>query len=191
MSASTPWKLAVAGGVGIVAGVALVSVDWTLASLAAFVGLAFCWRGGIAPRRHGPVSRPRRGLCVPGSSRRRRRRHHCAGVARPHPVEPGRRGRLVSDLARHRRWDDRHHDFRRASAPAVLPRVRNHRACRRCDRHRSSWRLSSRRCGVRRAIGIARRNTRDRRSSVPLSSRTSSTPNRAHSRGGGELRPTW
>jgi uncharacterized membrane protein HdeD (DUF308 family) len=45
MSASTPWKLAVAGGVGIVAGVALVSVDWTLASLAAFVGLALLARG--------------------------------------------------------------------------------------------------------------------------------------------------
>ena len=47
MSASTPWKLAVAGGVGIVAGVALVSVDWTLASLAAFVGLALLARGAL------------------------------------------------------------------------------------------------------------------------------------------------
>ena len=47
MSASTPWKLAVTGGVGIVAGVALVSVDWTLASLAAFVGLALVARGAL------------------------------------------------------------------------------------------------------------------------------------------------
>jgi uncharacterized membrane protein HdeD (DUF308 family) len=47
MPASTPWKLAVTGGVGIVAGVALVSVDWTLASLAAFVGLALVARGAL------------------------------------------------------------------------------------------------------------------------------------------------
>jgi uncharacterized membrane protein HdeD (DUF308 family) len=47
MSASTPWKLAVTGGVGIVAGVALVSIDWTLASLAAFVGLALVARGAL------------------------------------------------------------------------------------------------------------------------------------------------
>ena len=47
MSALTPWKLAVTGGVGIVAGVALVSVDWTLASLAAFVGLALVARGAL------------------------------------------------------------------------------------------------------------------------------------------------
>jgi uncharacterized membrane protein HdeD (DUF308 family) len=47
MSASTPWKLAVTGGVGILAGVALVSVDWTLASLAAFAGLALVARGAL------------------------------------------------------------------------------------------------------------------------------------------------
>jgi uncharacterized membrane protein HdeD (DUF308 family) len=47
MRASTPWKLAVTGGVGIVAGVALLSVDWTLASLAAFVGLALLARGAL------------------------------------------------------------------------------------------------------------------------------------------------
>jgi uncharacterized membrane protein HdeD (DUF308 family) len=47
MSASTPWKLAVTGGVGVIAGVALVSVDWTLASLAAFAGLALAARGAL------------------------------------------------------------------------------------------------------------------------------------------------
>jgi uncharacterized membrane protein HdeD (DUF308 family) len=47
MPASTPWKLAVTGGVGIVAGVALVAIDWTLASLAAFVGLALLARGAL------------------------------------------------------------------------------------------------------------------------------------------------
>ena len=44
---STPWKLAATGGVGILAGVALVSVDWTLASLAAFTGLALVARGAL------------------------------------------------------------------------------------------------------------------------------------------------
>jgi uncharacterized membrane protein HdeD (DUF308 family) len=47
MAASTPWKLVVTGGVGILAGVALVSVDWTLASLAAFAGLALAARGAL------------------------------------------------------------------------------------------------------------------------------------------------
>jgi uncharacterized membrane protein HdeD (DUF308 family) len=47
MSALTPWKLAVTGGVGILAGVALVSVDWTLASLAAFAGFALVTRGAL------------------------------------------------------------------------------------------------------------------------------------------------
>jgi uncharacterized membrane protein HdeD (DUF308 family) len=47
MLASTPWKLAVTGGVGIVAGVALVSVDWTLALLAAFAGFALVTRGAL------------------------------------------------------------------------------------------------------------------------------------------------
>ena len=47
MSTSTPWKLGVTGGVGIVAGVALLSVDWTVAPLAAFVGLALVARGAL------------------------------------------------------------------------------------------------------------------------------------------------
>lgn len=45
--ASTPWRLAVSGGVGIVAGVALVSIDWTIAALAAFAGLALVARGAL------------------------------------------------------------------------------------------------------------------------------------------------
>jgi uncharacterized membrane protein HdeD (DUF308 family) len=47
MPTSTPWKLAVTGGVGIVAGAVLLSVDWTLAALAAFVGLALVARGTL------------------------------------------------------------------------------------------------------------------------------------------------
>ena len=47
MPAPTPWKHAITGGVGIVAGVALLSVDWTLAQLAAFVGLALVARGAL------------------------------------------------------------------------------------------------------------------------------------------------
>jgi uncharacterized membrane protein HdeD (DUF308 family) len=47
MSASTPWKIAVTGGVGIIAGVALLTVDWTLVPLAAFVGLALIARGAL------------------------------------------------------------------------------------------------------------------------------------------------
>jgi uncharacterized membrane protein HdeD (DUF308 family) len=47
MSTLTPWRLAVTGGVGIVAGVALVSVDWTLASLATFAGFALVTRGAL------------------------------------------------------------------------------------------------------------------------------------------------
>ncbi len=47
MPAPTPWKHAVTGGVGIVAGVALLSVDWTLAQLVAFVGLALVARGAL------------------------------------------------------------------------------------------------------------------------------------------------
>src|SRR5947209_3993921 len=47
MPASTPWKDAVTGGVGIVAGVALLSVDWTVAQLAVFVGLALTARGAL------------------------------------------------------------------------------------------------------------------------------------------------
>jgi uncharacterized membrane protein HdeD (DUF308 family) len=47
MLAATPWKSAVTGGVGIVAGAVLVSVDWTLAPLAAFVGLALVARSAL------------------------------------------------------------------------------------------------------------------------------------------------
>jgi uncharacterized membrane protein HdeD (DUF308 family) len=47
MSVSTPWKLAVIGGVGILVGIVLVSVDWDLAQLAAFVGLALVARGAL------------------------------------------------------------------------------------------------------------------------------------------------
>jgi uncharacterized membrane protein HdeD (DUF308 family) len=56
MSALTSWKLAVTGGVGILAGVALVSVDWTLASLAAFAGLALVTRGALHVVTSGPFS---------------------------------------------------------------------------------------------------------------------------------------
>ena len=56
MPAPTPWKLAVTGGVGIVAGVALVSVDWTLASLAAFAGFALRGTGRVVPGHVGVVS---------------------------------------------------------------------------------------------------------------------------------------
>jgi len=58
MPALTPWKLAVTGGVGIAAGVALVSVDWTLTSVAAFVGLALVARGAL----HLVVTAPFHGL---------------------------------------------------------------------------------------------------------------------------------
>jgi len=45
MPTSTPWKLAVTGAVGVIAGVALLSVEWTtLAPLAAFVGLTLVAR---------------------------------------------------------------------------------------------------------------------------------------------------
>ena len=47
MSTSTPWKLAVTGGVGIVAGVALLPVDWAVAPLTAFVGLALVARAAL------------------------------------------------------------------------------------------------------------------------------------------------
>jgi hypothetical protein len=52
-----PWKLAVIGMVAIIAGVALLLVDWTLASLAAFAAVerSVCW----AARRSGePPSAP-------------------------------------------------------------------------------------------------------------------------------------
>ena len=47
MPAPTPWKHALTGGVGIVAGVALLSADWSIAQLAAFVGLALVARGAL------------------------------------------------------------------------------------------------------------------------------------------------
>ena len=47
MWASPPWKLAVTGGVGLVVGVALLSVHWTVAQLAAFVGLALVARRAL------------------------------------------------------------------------------------------------------------------------------------------------
>jgi uncharacterized membrane protein HdeD (DUF308 family) len=47
MSASAPWRFAVTGGVGILAGAALLSVDWALAPLAAFVGFALAARGAL------------------------------------------------------------------------------------------------------------------------------------------------
>jgi uncharacterized membrane protein HdeD (DUF308 family) len=45
MSAPAPWKLAAIGGVGTAAGLALLSVDWTVTTLAAFTGLALIARG--------------------------------------------------------------------------------------------------------------------------------------------------
>jgi uncharacterized membrane protein HdeD (DUF308 family) len=42
-----PWKLAVIGMVAIIAGLALFSIDWTLAELAAFVGMFFVARGAL------------------------------------------------------------------------------------------------------------------------------------------------
>jgi hypothetical protein len=47
MSAPEPWKLAVTGGLGIAAGAALLSVDWTPSQLAAFAGLAMLARGAL------------------------------------------------------------------------------------------------------------------------------------------------
>lgn len=47
MPAPTPWKHTLTGGVGIVAGVALLSVDWSISQLAAFVGLALVARGAL------------------------------------------------------------------------------------------------------------------------------------------------
>ena len=45
MSTSTPWRQAVIGGVVIIAGIVLLSVDWTIATLAAFAGFALLARG--------------------------------------------------------------------------------------------------------------------------------------------------
>jgi len=47
MSTSTPWKHAIIGGAAIVAGIVLLSVDWTIATLAAFAGFALLARGTL------------------------------------------------------------------------------------------------------------------------------------------------
>jgi uncharacterized membrane protein HdeD (DUF308 family) len=47
MYASAPWRLAVTSAVGILAGAALLSVEWTLAPLAVFAGYALAVRGAL------------------------------------------------------------------------------------------------------------------------------------------------
>jgi hypothetical protein len=47
MSQPTPWKLAVTGGIGVLAAIALLSRDWTIRELAAFAGLALVARGAV------------------------------------------------------------------------------------------------------------------------------------------------
>jgi uncharacterized membrane protein HdeD (DUF308 family) len=42
-----PWKLGVIGAVAVIAGVALLLVDWTIAQLAAFVAMLFVARGAL------------------------------------------------------------------------------------------------------------------------------------------------
>jgi uncharacterized membrane protein HdeD (DUF308 family) len=42
-----PWKLGLMGGVAIVAGVALLRLDWTVAALAAFTAMLFIARGAL------------------------------------------------------------------------------------------------------------------------------------------------
>jgi len=42
-----PWKLAVAGAVAVLAGVALLLVSWNIAQLAAFVAMLFVGRGAL------------------------------------------------------------------------------------------------------------------------------------------------
>lgn len=42
-----PWKLAVTGAVAVIAGVALLLVDWNVAQLAAFVAMVFIGRGAL------------------------------------------------------------------------------------------------------------------------------------------------
>jgi len=55
MPTSTPWKVVVTGGVGVIAGVALLTVEWTtLAPLAAFVGMALVARGALRLVAAGP-----------------------------------------------------------------------------------------------------------------------------------------
>ncbi len=47
MSQPTPWKLAVTGGFGLLAAIALLSRDWTIGELAALAGLALVARGTL------------------------------------------------------------------------------------------------------------------------------------------------
>jgi uncharacterized membrane protein HdeD (DUF308 family) len=47
MSQPTPWKLAVTGGFGLLAAIALLSRDWTIGELAALAGLALVARGAL------------------------------------------------------------------------------------------------------------------------------------------------
>jgi uncharacterized membrane protein HdeD (DUF308 family) len=47
MAYGPPWKLAVIGAVAVIAGVALVLVDWTLPELAAFVAMLLVARGAL------------------------------------------------------------------------------------------------------------------------------------------------
>ncbi|MCU1428177.1 MAG: hypothetical protein JWL83_2177 [Actinomycetia bacterium] len=47
MSNGPPWKLAVIGAVAVIAGLALLLVDWTLEQLAAFVAMLFVARGAL------------------------------------------------------------------------------------------------------------------------------------------------
>ncbi len=47
MSQQAAWKLAVIGGVGVVAGVVLLSAHWTIAELAALVGFVLVARGAL------------------------------------------------------------------------------------------------------------------------------------------------
>jgi uncharacterized membrane protein HdeD (DUF308 family) len=47
MSQPTPWKLAVTGGFGVLAAIALLSRDWTIRELAAVAGLALVARGAL------------------------------------------------------------------------------------------------------------------------------------------------
>lgn len=58
MFVSTPWRLAVTGAVGVLAGTALLSVGWSLPALAAFAGFALATRGAL----HLVTSAPFRGL---------------------------------------------------------------------------------------------------------------------------------
>ena len=47
MSNPPPWKLAVIGAVAVIAGIALLLVDWTLPQLAAFIAMFYVARGAL------------------------------------------------------------------------------------------------------------------------------------------------